>query len=84
MTTWDNLFDGYDAVADAHAYNDHIYRDVVNNGSDLNTYIQVIDQAPKDISFIFTIFHASIVPITIVAVVIFVFFMPLFKRAQRW
>ncbi len=83
MTTWDNLFDGYDAVADAHAYDDHIYRDVANNGSDFN-YVQFVERLPYDLNFSFAVFHQSIVPLAVVATCLFVFFMPLFRRPQRW
>ena len=84
MTTWDNLFDGYDALSDAYSDHTHMYTDVAGNGSEFNMYSQFVEQAPTDVKFIFTVFHGSVVPLVIIASMLFVFLMPFFKRPQRW
>jgi len=84
VPSWSNLFNGYNVYDDVFTNHPNMYKEASVNGSVVALYDQIVVQAPYDISMVTGIFFSSVVPIVLVAVVLYVFFMPIFKRPQRW
>ncbi len=84
MITWANLFNGYDVYGDVFSAYPSLYTQATSNNSAYDLYHQFVVNLPSDLALVFTIFFSSIVPLVLVAALLFVFFMPLLRRAQRW
>ncbi len=83
MTTWSNVFSGYDVYSDVF----NTYTSLYANASASAGFFQFFDgfivKLPYDVMMFFQIFY-NVLPLTILAIMFFVLFMPLIKRPQQW
>jgi hypothetical protein len=86
LLDWSTLFTGtgadlYTQVSGVHP---HVYQEAVAYTGVYDMWIDMIKGIPNDIWTLWAIFILSIVPLTLVVSIFFIFIMPILKRPQRW
>ncbi len=84
MTTWENLFDGYDIYADVlNAYPD-LYSQATTQGGIFDLYNQIIIAIPGDFRFLAGVFWNSLLLPLVFLAIFYILFMPVIKKPQQW
>lgn len=85
MTTWENVFTGYDMYADVFNSNSGstLYTDASNSDGFFQLFDSAIVKLPYDFIIVFKIFY-TVLPLTILIIMFFVFFVPLINKVRQW
>lgn len=84
LATWQNLFDGYNVLGDVWTKHPNLYLDAANSGSAFQMYDQMIQDLPNYVWFVVNTFFNSTFLIVLIASSMFVLFIPIIRRPQRW
>lgn len=84
MTTWSNLFDGYNAFTDVFTHYPELYLQAAQSDAWFLMLSQFVWNIGADIIFLFFAFFIALIPIVTPIALFHIFFMPLIRRAQFW